>query len=634
LLGGVWLLFQTIAIGSAAELQILPGHVPVVVPQLKLQPISRLPAVERLKFTIGLPLRNREALTNLLQQLYDPASTNFHRYLNPSQFTARFGPTDQDYQRVMDFATTNGLEITKVYGDRVLLDVAAPVATAESAFHVTLKTYQHPTEARQFFAPDVEPSAPPDVPILHVSGLSDFFSTPHPLGHAQRHHEPPMAGNLGNGGSGYNGEFMQADLRNAYLTGTGYQGLYGGGQSVGLVEFEGYFSKDIAAYEASNSMSSVPLVNVPLNGFSGPNSSDLNGVTECEADIELAIAIAPFLSRVVIFESATNGLYTPETLLSPMVASNNILQFACCWPMQFDMVAEQYLMQMASQGQSFLAASGDIGAYQYGTALDYGWPSGDPYVTSVGGTELTMAAGSYVSETVWNTYSNNPYGDSVLGSSGGGVSTVFPIPLWQMGANAVAAGGSAAMRNVPDVAIVADGVFICYDGYVGWYQGTSVSAPLWAGLTALLNEVCAAESKPPVGFLNPGIYAIGEGSNYAACFHDIANGNSASSRIPTEYFATPGYDLCTGWGTPKLDLLGFLAVYGGATNVVYVDFSYSGTTQNGFYQTPFKTLSQATTAVAPGGTVIFKTAGSSSQTMTISKPMVIDAIGGAATIGN
>src|SRR5262249_12001415 len=95
---------------AGAEQQHLSGHVPSAV--RRLQSTGRLPASKRLDFIIGLPLRDKPALTNLLENLYDPASTNFHRYLSPSQFAERFGPAEKDYQRVLGFAATNGLTVT------------------------------------------------------------------------------------------------------------------------------------------------------------------------------------------------------------------------------------------------------------------------------------------------------------------------------------------------------------------------------------------------------------------------------------------------------------------------------------------------------------------------------------------
>lgn len=108
------------------------------------------------------------------------------------------------------------------------------------------------------------------------------------------------------------------------------------------------------------------------------------------------------------------------------------------------------------------------------------------------------------------------------------------------------------MRNSPDVAMVAEGIFaIGNNGQVVLDAGgTSAAAPLWAGLTALVNQQATTQGQPPVGFLNPALYAIGTSSNYALCFHDITVGNNTNSYCRTNFFAMPGYDLCTGLGTP------------------------------------------------------------------------------------
>ncbi len=107
------------------------------------------------------------------------------------------------------------------------------------------------------------------------------------------------------------------------------------------------------------------------------------------------------------------------------------------------------------------------------------------------------------------------------------------------------------MRNIPDVALTADNVYVIADSGVEYsVGGTSCAAPLWAGFTALVNEQAAIACESPVGFINPAIYAIGEGANYPYCFHDTKTGNNTSGSSPTKFFAVSGYDLCTGWGTP------------------------------------------------------------------------------------
>jgi hypothetical protein len=152
-----------------------------------------------------------------------------------------------------------------------------------------------------------------------------------------------------------------------------------------------------------------------------------------------------------------------------------------------------------------------------------------------------------VSETVWNW-------GLVRGAyfgTGGGISDNYSIPTWQQGISMAASGGSTIMRNVPDVAMTADGIYVAANGtgYTG-VGGTSAAAPLWAGFTALVNQQAAANGQPPVGFINKAIYAIGKSSAYSSCFHDITTGNNTSSSSPTSYYAVAGYDLCTGWGTP------------------------------------------------------------------------------------
>src|ERR1039458_10173638 len=129
--------------GSAAPRQQLSGgHVPAAV--ARLAPAGSLPGTQRLNLAIGLPLRNRPELDALLQQLYDPASPNYHRYLTPEEFTARFGPTANDYQALMDFAKSNGLAVTVTHPNRVVLDVAGTVTDIQKAFRLTLRTYRHP----------------------------------------------------------------------------------------------------------------------------------------------------------------------------------------------------------------------------------------------------------------------------------------------------------------------------------------------------------------------------------------------------------------------------------------------------------------------------------------------------------
>jgi len=602
---------------GAAGSQVLPDHIPSVVASLA--PLGRVPANTHLDLAISLPLRNRETLSNLLQEIYNPASTNFHQYLTSQQFAERFGPSESDYQTLIQYAHTNGLAVTSTYSNRALLDVSGSVGDIERMFHVTLHTYGHPSEARTFYAPDVEPSVDLAVPILAVSGL-DNYHLPQPGGRPQ-----PTGNRAGpGGGSSPGGNFWGYDIRAAYVPGTT---LNGSGQAVGLLELDGYYLNDITAYEASNGISPVTLQNVSINGFSGNPSTNFNWVGEVSLDIEVTIAMAPGLSKVIVYE-ATNSGSTFLNILSRMASDNAAKQLSSSWFIFNNPSADQYYLQFAAQGQSFFQCSGDWDAFYSGIPQ---WAD-NPNVTLAGGTSLntTGPAGAYTYETVWN---NN---DGTNGS-GGGISLAtfgnYSIPGWQQGISMASNNGSTTKRNIPDIAMLAQNAYIISNnGNQSPWWGTSIAAPLWAGFSALVNQQAVADGKPTMGFLNPALYSIAEGAGYTTAFHDVTIGNNTNRTQTTLYSAVAGYDLCTGLGTPNgTNMINALEAYAGP---VFVNFGYAGATQNGLYNTPYPTLIQATNAVATSGTIIFETSGSSPSPITISKPMAVTSMGGAVSVGH
>ena len=540
---------------QAGEMRRLHGHLPD--PSALTQPLGRLPGTNSVRLAISLLLRNREALTNLLQRLYDPTSPDYHHYLTPAQFSQQFGPTAEDYQAVIHFAESNGMAAT-TRESRMLLDVQGKVSDIEKAFHVTLRTYQHPTEARQFYAPDVEPAVDADLPILDIYGLGDY-ALPHP---AFRRKAANASSVPASGSEQPGGYFLGSDFRNAYAPGVS---LNGAGQMVGLLELDGYYPSDIADYENLAGLTNVPLLNIPPTNFPGTPSA--NNV-EVALDIEMAIAMAPGLATVVVFEGpSSDGTTAWIDILDSMAASNQIKQFSSSWGYSGspdpNTSFDTEFQKMATQGQSFYQASGDGDAW-----IDPIWvPADSSYLTSVGGTFLTMngSGASYNSESVWNRgnegsgngwspnentgirHTQNDY----IGS-GGGVSTVYTIPSWQKSAINSTNHGSTTMRNVPDVALTGDDIWVFVDdGESGYIGGTSCAAPLWAGFTALINQQATAGGNPTVGFINPAIYALGQGPAYTSVFHDITSGNDTNLYSHNLYLATAGYDLCTGWGTPN-----------------------------------------------------------------------------------
>ena len=563
-----------------AGLKSLRGHVPKIVG--KLTAIGDLPATNELQLAIGLPLRDEAGLDDLLKEIYDPASPNYHRYLTPEEFTARFGPTAADYAAVQEFARTNGLKITGTHPGRVVLDVRASVKAIERTFHLKLRTYRHPREARDFYAPDTEPAADFPAAVLQVSGL-DNYSLPQPKSVVK----PRSAQVISKNGSGSGGAYIGNDFRRAYAPDTL---LTGAGQSVALLQFDGYASNDIVAYANAAGLSMVSLTNVPVNGgVSVPGSGEI----EVCLDIEMVMSMAPGISRIIVYEGP-NGGTAWSTILSKIADDNLARQVSCSWgansPGAPDLVSEGIFKQMAAQGQSFFNATGDNDAFVGGIPF----PSESTNITQVGGTTLTMNGSgvSYASETVWNW---NNSGNPGIGS-GGGISANFGLPPWQQGLSMAANQGSTTLHNVPDVALTADNVYVVHGGSgvgSGGHGGTSCAAPLWAGFMALVNEQAETAARTAVGFINPAVYAIGTGTNYQNCFHDVVTGNNFWSNSPTSFPAVAGYDLCTGWGSPNGQ--NFVNALGGLPEPLGVWPDVFTQSASGFTGGPFSPSTQTVT---------------------------------------
>ncbi|HLH54423.1 MAG TPA: protease pro-enzyme activation domain-containing protein [Verrucomicrobiae bacterium] len=527
---------------SPPNFKTLHGHVPEI--SRRLTPKENLSSDKQIRLAIGLPLRDEAGLSEFLNSVYDPASPAFHQYLTPEQFTEKFGPTQEQYEKVVAFARQHHLAVTARHSNRLVLDVAGSVGDVQRAFNVTLRNFAHPTENRDFYAPDTEPSVAVEVPVLDITGLSDYVR---PFPKSLRLEAGSVAADaVPHSGSGPNGAYMGNDLRAAYMPGVS---LNGAGQILGLVQFDGFYTNDITAYETAAGLPQVPLQTVLLDGYDGvPTTGSKSGNSEVSLDIEMAIAMAPGLSKIMVFEGGPNGYQ--NDILSSMAAHSEAKQLSCSWGWGGGPSAttDNIFKQMAAQGQSFFSASGDSDAFPAGAADDPNQsnaPSDCPYITVVGGTTLTTTGtgGGWSSETVWNRGGG-------VGSSGG-ISSHYALPTWQAGINMSAAGGSTSYRNTPDVACVAENIHVVYgNGSSGMFGGTSCAAPLWGALAALINQQAASLNRAPVGFINPAIYNAAKGAAYAQYFHDVTTGNNFWSGSPNSFNAVAGYDLCTGLGTP------------------------------------------------------------------------------------
>ena len=512
--------------------------------------MGRLPANQTMHLDVVLPMRDPAGLTNFLKDLYNPKSPSFRHYLTPAQFTEKFGPTQADYDTVVRFLKANGFTVTGGSRDGMEVQIKGPVSAVESAFHVSMKTYQHPTENRIFFGADREPTTELPFQLWHVSGL-DNYSLPHPLyvkksDYAAAHGIYPEAVvSHATTGSGPSASFLGSDMRAAYY---GSGSLTGAGQNLGLFEYLGTDLADLTTYYNNvGQTNNVPITLLSTDGTSTSCVDSRAGGrcddTEQNLDMTQALGMAPGLASLTMYVgSLDTAIISAMTTHSPLPTT-----VGCSWgwtpadPSTLD----PYFQKMAAQGQNFFAASGDSSTW---SASNEAWPADDANVVSVGGTDLVTASagGPWASETAW------------VDSGGGITPDKIAIPSWQQLSGVINSSnkGSTTLRNGPDISANANFTFYtCSDQttcLANDYGGTSFAAPMWAGYIALVNQQLVANGKPTIGFINPTIYSQNVTSSYAADFHDITSGTSGS------YSAVTGYDLVTGWGSPNSGLIAAL----------------------------------------------------------------------------
>jgi hypothetical protein len=310
-----------------------------------------VPADTIVPLAIGLPVRDPEGLQTFIQQVSDPKSPNFRKYITQAQFTATYGATDADYQTVKEWATASGLSIYATYSNNLLLSVSGTAEQIEQALFVNL-VYRLRTDGSTFVAVDREPSLNLSVPILQISGLAEF-----------RIPQPAIVNSTGGcPGSNCGSSHRAADIRNAYLgPSADLLSLDGTGQVVGLLELNSYSQSDIAGYGQLQ----IPQIN-PANAVlnvvnSPPPFSSYSNDSETALDIEMVQAMAP-AAKVLVFQTALGITLHGDDVLHRMATSNPPLTSASCsYFFGRSGNSQQALSQMAANGVSFFTASGDTG---------------------------------------------------------------------------------------------------------------------------------------------------------------------------------------------------------------------------------------------------------------------------------
>lgn len=551
---------------------------------------------------VALKPRDPAVLAAYASEVTTPRSPLYEHYLAPGQFADWFGPKPATIAAVEGHLRADGVRVTGVSGNGLLVNFTAEAADVEAAFGTRLERY-HLADGATEFAPSTAVALPASVApaVQTVLGLSTTLRPiAEPLqGRRGAGSEPsvkspvtpvgPSACAAARADAAAYGGLTDQQIAYSY----GVDGLYnagedGAGQTIAVYELEPFNRNDIQTFDtcyfgASKASAMLNrLTTVPVDG----GGTVGYGSGESELDIDDVSAIAPG-ANIEVYE-APNTTYGLIDEFNAIVQDDTAKVATSSWASGCEADVQAYapgleplentiFEQAAIQGQTVLDWAGDDGSD--GCAIHGSSPvapilsqnvEGDqPYVLSVGGTTITDPTFP-PSEQVWND-------GSEWGAGGGGISQVWPAPSWQTGshvpgfdsktivqrAEAVAGTdfcGAAVCREVPDVTAQADefiGAITVYEApYGGWttFGGTSSSTPLWAAMLTDIASTPACEAAGGVGFAPPKLYAIGANKKeYAASFNDIAEGNNdvfddAGGLFP----ATTGYDMASGLGSPKV----------------------------------------------------------------------------------
>jgi kumamolisin len=501
---------------------------------------SSLTAAEQaagMEFDFSLTLRNRAELEARIARGEVLSRAQLEPYL----------PIPADYARVRAWLETQGFTVALDSDLRNAVFVQGSVARVAAVFGVTMARVA--TADGEFTSAITAPTLPDDIAPL-VGGIRGL--QPHLIRH-------PLAQPA-----------QQLEATDYYcVTPAAVAAVYqtpttptGSGQTIAIVGASSVTQSDVTKFwsECGISQSWGNITQVYVGSGPGSNTSDQD---EVSMDVEWVSGLAP-AAKVRVYEtpypmSSSREAQAYTRILNDLPSNPSLHQ-----------VTESYggnevgdeqtngdssLILLAAQGVTCFAAAGDggsnpdpsTGAYNASAPLAVQYPASDPYMTAVGGTTVNFPqylGGQYAPpEVAWSVSGSPP------GATGGGYSAVFSRPGWQI-APGLAAGTT---RAVPDIAAMGDygsnmpPLFI-QGGQAYGGSGTSLSSPIWAGLCALINQSRTTAGLPSVGYLNPQLYAAG-----TSCFNDITSGSNGA------YSAGPGYDLCTGLGTPSMvNLIAYL----------------------------------------------------------------------------
>jgi hypothetical protein len=560
--------------------------------------------MERMLLVLTRAAAGEAALESLLARQQDKSSRDFHAWLSPAQFGSQFGASPSDLQKLTSWLESHGFRVNHIGQGAMSIEFSGTAGQVKDTFHTAIHTYV--VNGQKHYANASDPQIPAALAtvVAGIDTLHNFRKKPasHVLGKASRLANSSMwqPEFTFNGAVGVEHFLAPGDFSIIYNTASLYQnGIDGTGQSVAIVARSNINLSDAQIFRIAFGLP----VNDPQIILDGPDPGNLLGDEETEADldVEWSGAIAPMATIKFVVSASTNStdgvdlssLYIVDNNLAPVLSAS----FGQC-EQSLGQAENTFFNnlweQAAAQGITAVISSGDSGPAGCDSdnqttpatqGLAVNGLASTPFNIAVGGTQFnengadstywsatnspnqTSVLG-YIPENVWNESCADPNvcGVASLFASGGGASTLYSKPAWQVGTGVPNDG----KRDLPDVSLDAaaghDGYLLCQDGIcttnasgqlinAELVGGTSAGAPTFAAMLALI----AQKTNSRQGQANFVLYPLAAGQNAANCnssappqsqciFNDITVGNN---NVPgqTGFAATPGYDLATGWGS-------------------------------------------------------------------------------------
>jgi len=590
------------------QVVVLPGNVhPNAQPKYDQGPVDPSMAMDYVTMQMKPSAAQQAALNRLLAQQQDRSSPNYHKWLTPEQYADQFGLSQSDIEKIVSWLQMQGFSIVQSARGRDWIAFTGTAEMVENTFRTQLHFYN--VNGEMHFANATPLSIPQALNgiVVGFRGLHDFSLTPMGIGKILPPDIfPSILRPFYNDGAGDN--FMApGDVATIYdITPLYNAGTDGTGQKLVVVGQTDIQMSDIEDFRSGFGLSN----NDPQVVTVGSDPGTTGDLSEADLDLEWSGAVARNATIIYVTSKISAGgvfnsaSYAIDQDLAPVIS----MSYGGCESMNASFIPtnEPTMQKANTEGITFIASSGDSGAAgcdsdqeasaTQGLAVNY--PASSPEVTAVGGTEFNGdvsdpskywgnsgsnggTALSYIPETAWNdTVLNGTLSASAGGASScvsTGCASGFPKPSWQAGTGVP----NDKVRDVPDVAMDAsadhDGFILCTGGSCSSgvsgavtggtiFGGTSVSAPVFAGIVTLLNQQLNNAPPAGVGNINPTLYKLAQTPSNGV-FHDITTGNNIvpctqgskdcprSAPFQFGYNATAGYDQVTGLGSVDASLL-------------------------------------------------------------------------------